>query len=97
MYSAEPPPFEPQHLREETPSSVASAAAARPPGGQFVKESKGGKLRLRLYRQTDNATVPVFGIRGPVEGTLQLLNPKGLAFVAVRVSISFICALSSGS
>ncbi|KAI0000294.1 hypothetical protein BJV77DRAFT_939272 [Russula vinacea] len=85
MYSAEPPPFESQHPRAETPSFVASAATARPPGGQFVKESKGGNLRLRLYRQTDNATVPVFGIRGPVEGTLQLSKPKGLVFVAVRV------------
>ena len=96
MYSAEPPPFESQHPRAETPSFVASAATARPPGGQFVKESKGGNLRLRLYRQTDNATVPVFGIRGPVEGTLQLSKPKGLVFVAVRVGISFIGALSSG-
>jgi hypothetical protein len=61
------------------------AATARPPGGEFVKESKGGNLRLRLYRQSDNTTVPVFGIRGPVEGTLELSKPKGLVFVAVRV------------
>jgi hypothetical protein len=70
------------------------AASPQPPGGEFVKESKGGNLRLRLYRQSDNATVPVFGIRGPVEGTLELSKPKGLVFVAVRVRISPICALT---
>jgi len=70
------------------------AATPRPPGGEFVKESKGGNLRLRLYRQSDNATVPVFGIRGHVEGTLELSKPKGLVFVAVRVRISLICALT---
>ncbi|KAI0277146.1 hypothetical protein BGY98DRAFT_1090037 [Russula aff. rugulosa BPL654] len=68
------------------PSTIIAAPTPRPPpGGEFVKESKGGNLRLRLYRQSDNVTVPVFGIRGPVEGTLELSKPKGLVFVAVRV------------
>ncbi|KAN0118644.1 hypothetical protein V8E52_005067 [Russula decolorans] len=71
--------------RVRSPPSTVLAATPRPPGGEFVKESKGGNLRLRLYRQSDNATVPVFGIRGPVEGTLELSKPKGLVFVAVRV------------
>jgi hypothetical protein len=35
----------------------------------------------------------MFGIRGPVEGTLELSKPKGLVFVAVRVRISLICVL----
>ncbi len=79
-----------------SPSTVP-ASTLRPPGGEFVKESKGGNLRLRLYRQTDNASVPMFGIRGPVEGKLELSKPKGLVFVAIRVrvsSISSICVLT---
>jgi hypothetical protein len=63
----------------------------RPPGSEFIKESKAGNLRLRLYRQSNNATVPVFGIRGPVEGTLEVSKPKGLIFIAVRVGVLIIC------
>ena len=69
------------------PSTTVVPATPRPPAGEFVKESKGANLRLRLYRQSDNATVPVFGIRGPVVGTLELSKPKGLVFVAVRVRL----------
>jgi hypothetical protein len=29
----------------------------------------------------------VFGIRGPVEGTVEVSKPKGLVFVAVRVRV----------
>jgi hypothetical protein len=52
---------------------------------EFVKDSKKGSLRLRLFGQEGNVAVPVFGIRGPVEGTLEVLKPEGLAFVAIRV------------
>jgi hypothetical protein len=71
----------------------AFAAAVPPPSpsstsAEFVKDSKRGGLRLRLYRQTsDNVVVPVFGARGPVEGTLELLKPQDLAFAAIRVRI----------
>ena len=96
LHSADPLLCEAGFYRVRSPASTVMAATpARPPGGEFVKESKGGNLRLRLYRQSDNATVPVFGIRGPVEGTLELSKPKGLVFVAVRVRISLICALTS--
>lgn len=75
--------------RARSPLSTIIAATPRPSGGEFVKESRGGNLRLRLYRQSNNdVTVPVFGIRGPVEGTLELSKPKGLVFVAVRVRLS---------
>jgi hypothetical protein len=94
LYSADPLLCETGFYRARSPPSTVIAATPRPPGGEFVKESKGGNLRLRLYRQSDNVTVPVFGIRGPVEGTLELSKPKGLVFVAVRVRVSLICALT---
>ncbi len=93
LYSADPLLCETGFYRARSPPSTVMTASPRPPGGEFVKESKGGNLRLRLYRQSDNATVPMFGIRGPVEGTLELSKPKGLVFVAVRVRISLICVL----
>ncbi|KAH9979916.1 hypothetical protein BGW80DRAFT_1163470 [Lactifluus volemus] len=52
---------------------------------EFIKDSKKGSLRLRLSRQEGNVPVPVFGIRGPVEGTVEVLKPDGLSFVAIRV------------
>ena len=59
-------------------------------GGEFVKDSKRGSLRLRLSGQaSDNVAVPVFGIRGPVEGTLELLKTDSLVLVAVRVRWTF--------
>jgi hypothetical protein len=87
LYSADPLLCETGFYQVRPPSTII-AAAPRPPTGEFVKESKGGNLRLRLYRQNDNATLPVFGIRGPVEGMLELSKPKGLVFVAVRVRVS---------
>ncbi len=91
LYSADPLVFETGSYRARSPPSTVPVATPRPSGGEFVKESKGGNLRLRLYRQSGNGALPVFGIRGPVEGTLELSKPKGLVFVAVRVRISFIC------
>ncbi|KAH9959786.1 hypothetical protein BC827DRAFT_1134211 [Russula dissimulans] len=67
-----------------TSSIITPTAPPRPPA-EFVKDSRRGGLRLRLSRQADNTTVPVLGIRGPVEGAVELLKPDGLAFVAVRV------------
>ena len=94
IHTVEPPLCESHLYRAQSPPFTVAAATARPPGGEFVKLSKGGNLRLRLYRQSNSATVPVFGIRGPVEGNLELSKPKGLIFVAVRVRVSIICALT---
>lgn len=96
LHSSDPLLCETGFHRARSPAStVLAATPARPPGGEFVKESKGGNLRMRLSKQSNDATVPVFGIRGPVEGTLELAKPKGLVFVAIRVRIiSLICALT---
>jgi hypothetical protein len=60
-----------------------------PNSAEFVKDSKKGSLRLRLSRQEGNVPVPVFGICGPVEGTVEILKPDGLVFVAIRVRSIF--------
>jgi hypothetical protein len=95
LYSSDPLLSDTGFHRARSPASTVMAATpARPPGGEFVKGSKGGNLRMRLSRQSNDATVPVFGIRGPVEGTLELAKPKGLVFVAIRVRIiSLICCV----
>ena len=90
-YNTEPIIYQPRHRVQSPPLAIATPTV-RPPVSEFVKESKG--LRLRLYRQGNNATLPVFGIRGPVEGMLEVIKPKGLIFIAVRVGVSIICALA---
>ncbi|KAI9507617.1 hypothetical protein F5148DRAFT_89383 [Russula earlei] len=87
-YSTEPLPHE-TRLSQGQPgpfSFTATIAGRAPPspGAEFIKDSKRGSLRLRLSRQEHNAAVPVFGLRGPIEGTLELLKPQELAFVAVH-------------
>jgi len=74
----------PHAFAETAPLLPASASA------EFVKESRRGSLRLRLQvsAETDETVaVPVFGARGPVEGTVELLKPLDLAYVAVRVRV----------
>ena len=94
-YSAEPL-FHETTLSQGRPRGAfahAFAAAVPPPSpssasAEFVKDSKRGGLRLHLSRQTsENVVVPVFGARGPIEGTLELLKPQDLAFSAIRVRI----------
>ncbi|KAI0249064.1 hypothetical protein BJV78DRAFT_1231044 [Lactifluus subvellereus] len=81
LYSAEPLLHERRISRGQGhPFAIHSSNSA-----EFVKDSKKGSLRLRLSGQESNVAVPVFGIRGPIEGTLEVLKPEGLAFVAVRI------------
>jgi hypothetical protein len=75
----------PHAFAETAPLLPASASA------EFVKVSRRGSLRLRLQVSAEAAdggetvAVPVFGARGPVEGSVELLKPLDLAYVAVRV------------
>jgi hypothetical protein len=72
------------HPHDTVPLPPSSSSA------EFVKESKRGGLRLRLKvsgQAGENVAVPAFGARGPVEGTLEVLKPQDLAYVAVRVSV----------
>ena len=100
-YTREPlrtPLYSPEPLLHETRISLGQGHpfATRPPNSaEFVKESKKGSLRLRLSGQESNVAVPVLGIRGPVEGTLEVLKPEVLAFVAIRVSANLFFFLDS--
>jgi hypothetical protein len=83
-YAAEPLLNE-MRFSQAPPSPFPEITLARP-GAEFVKDSRRGSVRLRLSGQAhDNVAVPVFGIRGPVKGTVELLKPEGLSFVVVRV------------
>src|SRR5712671_878432 len=88
-YSAQPHLHETRLAEGHLPSpySVTPSMAPRRPAAEFVKDSRRGGLRLRLSGQASNVTVPVFGIREPVEGAVELLKPEGLVFVAVRVRV----------
>jgi hypothetical protein len=78
------------------PHAFAETAPLLP--AEFVKESKRGGLRLRLQvsaQADENVAVPVFGARGPVEGTVELVKPQDLASVAVRVRAFFFSSSSA--
>lgn len=50
-----------------------------------MKESKSGDARLRLSAQEDNATLPVYGSGGCVEGTVEMTKTDGVMSVEVKV------------
>ncbi|PPQ92855.1 hypothetical protein CVT25_004343 [Psilocybe cyanescens] len=76
-YSAEPHQYE---------QRLAFADRARPrPSGDFVKESKGGGVRLRLTAQDDNATLPIYGSSDAVEGTVELTKTEAVTSVEVKI------------
>jgi hypothetical protein len=87
LYSAQPRLYETRISQGQGGQQFASRPSN---SAEFVKESKKGSLRLRLSGQNGVVAVPVFGIRGPVEGTLEVLKPEGLNFVAVRVRYRLI-------
>ncbi|KAI0055248.1 hypothetical protein BV25DRAFT_1843098 [Artomyces pyxidatus] len=51
---------------------------------EFVKQSRSSGLSLRLAAQVDGVTTPVYASREPVEGTVKIAKPDGLACVAVK-------------
>ncbi|KAF8195593.1 hypothetical protein BJ912DRAFT_957489 [Pholiota molesta] len=75
-YSLEPHDYE---------RRIALADRLHPrPSGNFVKESKGGNVRLRLTAQEDNVELPVYGLRDHVSGTVELSKTEGITSVEVR-------------
>jgi len=85
-YSAEPAYHE---------QRIALADRLRPrPSGNFIKESKGGGVRLRLNAQEDNVALPVYGSNGVVEGTVELSKPEGVTSVEVKVCALFVVILT---
>jgi hypothetical protein len=68
-YSAEP------HFYEQR---IALADRLRPrPSGDFIKESKGGGIRLRLTAQEDNVELPVYGATDHVAGGRRVHKARG--------------------
>ncbi|KAF8967179.1 hypothetical protein BDZ97DRAFT_1656721 [Flammula alnicola] len=76
-YSAEPHDYE---------QRIALADHLRPrPSGDFIKESKGGGIRLRLTAQEDNVTLPVYGTADHVGGIVELSKTEGITSVEVKI------------
>ncbi|KAI0365704.1 hypothetical protein BV20DRAFT_1038757 [Pilatotrama ljubarskyi] len=75
-YSAEPQEFE-QRLALNRPP--------RRPVGDFVKQSRGGNVSLRLFSQEDNVSLPVYGYGAAVEGTVNLSKTDGVSAVEVKI------------
>ena len=79
-YSAEP------QLDERR---IALALANRLPTGNFIKESKGGGVILRLNGQHDNINMPVYGLNGQVEGRVELPKTEMVETVVIKVSTEY--------
>ncbi|KAH9847954.1 hypothetical protein C2E23DRAFT_846414 [Lenzites betulinus] len=75
-YSAEPQEYE-QRLALNRP--------AHRPAGDFVKQSKGGNVSLRLFAQEDNVSLPVYACGAAVEGAVDLLKTDGVTAVEVKI------------
>lgn len=56
------------------------------PSGNFIKESKGGGVRLRLSSQEENIALPLYGASDVVEGVVELSKPEGVTSVEVQES-----------
>ena len=55
------------------------------PTAEFLKQDRKGIVSLRLSDQLDGAPVPTYGVRGPVEGVVELAKTDGVQQVAVKV------------
>ncbi|KAI0769031.1 hypothetical protein BD413DRAFT_87163 [Trametes elegans] len=75
-YSAEPHEYE---------QRLALTRPLRRPVGNFVKQSKGGHVSLRLSAQDDNVSLPVYGVGAAVEGTVSLSKADGVTAVEVKI------------
>ncbi|KDR82877.1 hypothetical protein GALMADRAFT_238510 [Galerina marginata CBS 339.88] len=76
-YSAEPHSYE-QRL------ALGDRLRARP-SGNFIKQSKGGGIRLRLSAQENNVALPIYGSTDVVEGTVELSRPEAVTSVEVQI------------
>ncbi|OBZ71501.1 hypothetical protein A0H81_08642 [Grifola frondosa] len=75
-YSAEPHAYE---------QRLALNRLRAPPAGDFVKQSRGGSVSLRLIEQEDNASLPMYGCGAAVEGTVDLAKTDGVTTVEVKI------------
>ncbi|KAJ7601205.1 hypothetical protein C8J56DRAFT_912438 [Mycena floridula] len=76
-YTAEPQEYE---------RRIALTERTRPrPTGDFVKLSKSGDAKLRLFAQEDRISLPVYGQGASVEGVVELLKIDGITSVEVKI------------
>ncbi|CAL1712360.1 unnamed protein product [Somion occarium] len=75
-YSAEPSAYE---------RRLAVNRSRLRPSGEFVKQSKGGGVSIRLTAQENNVSLPVYGCGSSIEGTVELPRTDGVAAVEVKI------------
>lgn len=56
------------------------------PAGEYVKQSRGGGISLRLVAQDSNASLPVYGCGSSVVGTVEIPRSDGVTAVEVKVN-----------
>jgi hypothetical protein len=64
--------------------------------GEFVKQSRNVDVSLRLVDQESDASLPVYGAGGSVEGTVNLSRCDGIASVEVKVRCGRFCPGEAG-
>lgn len=75
-YSEEPQAYE---------QRLAWNVAAPRPSGEITKQSRSGGVSLRFSGQESNASLPIYGHNGIVEGTVEVAKPEGVHAVEVKV------------
>ena len=58
------------------------------PSGEYVKQSRGGGISLRLVAQDSNASLPMYGCGSSVVGTVEIPRTDGVTAVEVKVNTS---------
>lgn len=72
----------------ENEQRIALNDRLRPrPTGSFVKHSKHGHARLKLLAQEDDIAMPVYGLSGSVQGTVELDTEKAETVDSVEVKL----------
>lgn len=56
------------------------------PSGEYVKQSKGSGISLRLVAQDSNVSLPVYGCGSSIVGTVEIPRPDGVTAVEVKVN-----------
>ncbi|EIM85917.1 uncharacterized protein STEHIDRAFT_157447 [Stereum hirsutum FP-91666 SS1] len=100
MSTASLPSYSPPSPLPRTPSYTAEPLSderrltqgrlpirrVRPPVADVVKQNKSGTISLRLTQaQRIEGDNPVYGARGPVEGTVELSRTDGVVYVAAKI------------
>ena len=75
-YTAEPQAFE---------QRLAWNVLQPRPNGSITKQSRSGGVSLRFLGQESNASEPVYGFGGTIEGSVEVAKPEGVHAVEVKV------------